>query len=125
MYFPYTIYGQRHSDIINYVSVMVKKLSGVIVRPTTVYIFLYINLVLMDTNSTLFRGNTSIGNQSNGPVPLYLTYLQILILLIIVPSVVVPAVMVIRIILKNAVLKTRNNIFFVNLLIADVGISVF
>ena len=74
----------------------------------------------MDTNSTLFNESISIGNQFNGAVPLYLTYLLILILLILAPLVIVPAVMVIRIILKNTALKTRNNIFLVNLLIADV-----
>ena len=77
----------------------------------------------MDANNTLFRGNTSIGSQSDGPVPLYLTYLKMFMLSILVPSVTIPAVMVIRIILKNAVLKTRNNIFLVNLLIADVCIA--
>ena len=79
----------------------------------------------MDTNSTLFRGNTSIGNQSNGPVPVYLTYLQIFMLSILAPSVTVPGLMVIRIILKNTVLKTRNNIFLVNLLVADVCTVLF
>ena len=44
---------------------------------------------------------------------------------VLVPSVTIPAVMVIRIILKNAALKTKNNIFLVNLLIADVCIALF
>ena len=86
---------------------------------------LVITSVPMDANSTLFRGNTSIEKQADGPVPLYLTYLQMFMLSILVPSVTIPAVMVIRIILKNAALKTKNNIFLVNLLVADVCIALF
>ena len=79
----------------------------------------------MDTNSTLFNESISTENDSNGPVPLYLTYLQIFMQPILTPLVTIPAVMVIRIILKNAMLKTRNNIFLVNLLIADVCFALF
>ena len=79
----------------------------------------------MDTNSTLFNESTCTGNDSNGPVPLYLTYFQLFIQSTLTPLVIIPAVMVIRIILKNAVLKTRNNIFLINLLIADVCTVLF
>ena len=44
---------------------------------------------------------------------------------ILTPLVTIPAVMVIRIILKNAALKTKNNIFLVNLLIADICTVLF
>jgi len=75
----------------------------------------------MDTNSSLFNESTSTRNGSNdaAAIPLYLTYLQLLILSIGGPSMVIPAVMVILIIVKNVALRTVNNIFLVNILIAD------
>jgi len=75
----------------------------------------------MDTNSSLFNKSTSTSDDSNETaIPLYLTYLLLLILSIGSPSVIIPAVMVIAIIVKNAALRTVNNIFLVNILIADI-----
>jgi len=75
----------------------------------------------MDTNNSLFNKSTSTRDDFNeATVPLYLTYLRLLILLIVTPS-----VMAIEIIIKNAALRTVNNIFPVNILIADVCIVLY
>jgi len=80
----------------------------------------------MDTNSSLFDGSASTNdNSSAAAIPLYLTYLQLVMLLIGTPSVMIPSVMVIVIIVKNRALRTINNIFLVNLLIADVCLVLY
>jgi len=80
----------------------------------------------MDTNNSLFNKSASTSDDSNDTlIPLYLTYLQLLILLIGGPSVIIPAVMVIAIIVKNAAVRTVNNIFLVNILIADACFVLF
>ena len=55
----------------------------------------------------------------------YFTYLQMLILLMMAVTMTIPAVMVIMVILKNSPLRTRSNVFLVNLLVADVCAVLF
>jgi len=87
---------------------------------------LVVRCVMMDTNNSLFNKSISTRDDSNeATISLYLTYLRLLILLIETPSVIIPAVMVIVIIVKNAALRTVNNIFLVNILIADVCVVLY
>lgn len=78
----------------------------------------------MDSNTTL--PDDGLGDPSNGTVPLYLTYLKLLGLTLGVPLVTIPALMVITIIVKirNQInINNINNIFFANLLVADIGFA--
>ena len=77
---------------------------------------------LMNTNDTWFSGSNSTSDYSDEATPLFITYLQAFMLLLVAPLVAVPVVMIIRVIAKNGVLQTRNNIFLVNLLVADLCI---
>ena len=74
----------------------------------------------MDSNTTLLD---VLSDHSNQTIPLYLTYIKLFGLTVGVPLVTIPALIVIAIIVKNRQQRNTNNIFFVNLLIADIGFS--
>ena len=76
----------------------------------------------MDTNDIWFNGSNSTRSYSDGVTPLFITYMQAIMLLVVAPLVAVPVVMIIRVIVKNEALQTKNNIFLVNLLVADLCI---
>ena len=81
----------------------------------------------MALNTTIFIGSGSadnVVNQTSATVPEYLSYALLCIVLISIPVVVVPALWAIAIIVKNKKLQTNNNIFLINLLLADVGFAV-
>ena len=81
----------------------------------------------MALNTTIFIGSGSannVVNQTSATVPEYLSYALLCIVLISIPVVVVPALWAIAIIVKNKKLQTNNNIFLINLLLADVGLAV-
>ena len=81
----------------------------------------------MALNTTIFSGSGSaddVANQTAATVPEYLSYTVLCITLISIPVVIVPALWAIVIIVKNKKLQTNNNIFLINLLIADVGLAV-
>ena len=81
----------------------------------------------MALNITIFSGSGSaddVDNQTAATVPEYLSYTVLCIALMSIPVVIVPALRAIVIIVKNKKLQTNNNIFLINLLIADVGLAV-
>ena len=81
----------------------------------------------MVLNTTIFSGSGSaddVVNQTAATVPEYLSYTMLCIVLMSIPVVIVPALWAIVIIVKNKKLQTNNNIFLINLLIADVGLAV-
>ena len=81
----------------------------------------------MVLNATIFSGSGSddnVANQSATAVPEYLSYTFLCIMLMSIPVVIVPALWAIVIIVKNKKMQTNNNIFLINLLIADVGVAV-
>ena len=81
----------------------------------------------MALNTTIFSGSGSVDdvvNQTATTVPEYLSYTMLYIVLMSIPVVIVPALWAIVIIVKNKKLQTNNNIFLINLLIADVGFAV-
>ena len=81
----------------------------------------------MALNTTIFSGSGSpdnVVNQTAAMVPEYLSYATLCIVLMSIPVVIVPALWAIVIIVKNKKLQTNNNIFLINLLIADVGLAV-
>ena len=53
-------------------------------------------------------------------VPLFATYLKILLLLVTIPAIIIPAVVIIHIIRKTEELHTKYCLFLVNLLISDI-----
>ena len=82
---------------------------------------------LMALNTTIFSGSGSadnVVNQTAATVPEYLSYTMLCIVLMSTPVVIVPALWAIVIIVKNKKLQTNNNIFLINLLIADVDLAV-
>ena len=81
----------------------------------------------MAMNTTIFSGSGSADNVANQiavTVPEYLSYTLVCIVLMSIPVVIVPALWAIVIIVKNKKLQTNNNIFLINLLLADVGLAV-
>ena len=81
----------------------------------------------MASNTTIFSGSESpdnVANQTAAMVPEYLSYTLLCIVLMSIPVVIVLALWAIVIIVKNKKLQTNNNIFLINLLIADVGLAV-
>ena len=84
----------------------------------------------MALNTAIFSGSGSPDNVVNqtaataAAVPEYLSYAMLCIVLMSIPVVIVPALWAIVIIVKNKKLQTNNNIFLINLLIADVGLGV-
>ena len=79
----------------------------------------------MDSNATVLEDGLS--NHSNQTIPLYLTYLKLFGLTLGVPLVTIPAMIMIAIMVKSRKhrdVNNRNNIFFANLLIADIGFAV-
>ena len=79
---------------------------------------------LMELNTTIFSGSEStdnVVNQTVAEVPEYLSYVLLCLMSMSIPVVIVPAVWAILIIVKNKKLQTNNNIFLINLLLADVG----
>ena len=81
----------------------------------------------MALNTTIFSGSGSaddVVNQTAATVPEYLSYTMLCIVLMSIPVVIVPALWAIVIIVKNKKLQTNNNIFLINLLIADMGLAV-
>ena len=81
----------------------------------------------MALNTTIFSGSGSpdnVANQTAATVPEYLSYTVLCFALMGIPVVIVPALWAIVIIVKNKKLQTNNNIFLINLLLADVGITV-
>ena len=79
---------------------------------------------LMELNTTIFSGSEStdnVVNQTVAEVPEYLSYALLCLMSMSIPAVIVPAVWAIVIIVKNKKLQTNNNIFLVNLLLADLG----
>ena len=81
----------------------------------------------MALNTTIFSGSGSadnVVNQTAATVPEYLSYTMLCIMLMSIPVVIVPALWAIVIIVKNKKLQTNNNIFLINLLIADVHLAV-
>ena len=82
---------------------------------------------LVALNTTIFSGSGSpdnVVNQTAAMVPEYLSYATLRIVLMSIPVVIVPALWAIVIVIKNKKLHTNNNIFLINLLIADVGLAV-
>ena len=81
----------------------------------------------MVLNTTIFSGSGSADNvvdQTAATVPEYLSYTMLCIVLMSIPVVIVPALWAIVIIVKNKKLQINNNIFLINLLLADVGVAV-
>ena len=81
----------------------------------------------MALNTTIFSVSGSaddVVNQTAATVPEYLSYTMLCIVLMSIPLVIVPALWAIVIIVKNKKLQTNNNIFLINLLLADVGLAV-
>ena len=85
----------------------------------------------MALNTAIFSGLGSPDNVVNqtaaaaaAAVPEYLSYAMLCIVLMSIPVVIVPALWAIVIIVKNKKLQTNNNIFLINLLIADVGLAI-
>ena len=81
----------------------------------------------MTLNTTIFSGLGSaddVVNQTATTVPEHLSYAFLCIVLMSIPVVIVPALCAIVIIVKNKKLQTNNNIFLINLLLADVGLAV-
>ena len=81
----------------------------------------------MALNTTIFSGSGSpdnVVNQTAATVPEYLSYTMLCIVLMSIPVVIVPALRAIVIIVKDKKLQTNNNIFLINLLLADVGYAV-
>ena len=79
----------------------------------------------MDSNATLLE--KSLSNHSNQTIPLYLSYLKLFGLTLGVPLVKISAMIMIAIMVtsrKQRNANNRNNIFFANLLIADIGFAV-
>ena len=71
---------------------------------------------------------TVSGQSSNGStddifsnVPLFATYLRILLLMIVIPAIVIPALLIIHVIWKNERLHTKYYFLVVNLLINDIA----
>ena len=78
-------------------------------------------------NMTIFSGLGSAYNvvdQITTTVPEYLSYTILFAVAISIPVVMVPALLAILIIVKNKELQTNNNIFLINLLLADMGFVV-
>ncbi|XP_065885865.1 olfactory receptor 8U3-like [Dysidea avara] len=71
---------------------------------------------------------TVSGQLSNGStddifsnVPLFVTYLRVLLLMIVIPAIVIPALLIIHVIWKNERLHTKYYFLVVNLLINDIA----
>ena len=71
---------------------------------------------------------TGSGQSSNGStdnifsdIPLFATYLKLLLLVIVIPAIVIPASLIIHVIWKNESLHTKYYFFVVNLLINDIA----
>ena len=54
-------------------------------------------------------------------MPLFATYLRILLLMIVIPAIVIPALLIIHVIWKNEGLHTKYYFLVVNLLINDIA----
>ena len=81
----------------------------------------------MELNTTIFSGSGSpddVVNHIAATIPEYLSYVMLCIALMSIPVVIVPALWAIVIIVKNKKLQTNNNIFLINLLLADVSFAV-
>ena len=101
---------------------------------TTVLVFLRSSSILtatgfwlMELNTTIFSGSgyvDDVVNQTAATIPEYLSYIYLCSTLMGIPVVIVPALRAIAIIVKNKKLQANNNIFLINLLIADVGLAV-
>ena len=74
----------------------------------------YINTTDQSLNGTYGSNDTSFD------IPLFATYLNIILLLLAIPAVIVPAVLVIRIILQTEELHTIYYLFVINLLATDI-----
>ena len=82
---------------------------------------------LMALNMTIFIGSgfaDNVINQTAVVVPEYVSYALLCVMSTSIPMVIVPALWAIVIIVKNKQLQTNNNIFLINLLLADVGFVV-
>ena len=82
---------------------------------------------LMELNTAIFSGSgfpDDVANQTAAAVPEYLSYALVCIVFMGVPVAIVPALWAIIIIVENKKLQTNNNIFLINLLIADMGLVV-
>ena len=71
---------------------------------------------------------TGSGQSSNGStdnifsdIPLFATYLKLLLLVIVIPAIVIPASLIIHVIWKNESLHTKYYFFVVNLLVNDIA----
>ena len=81
----------------------------------------------MALNVTIFSGSgsaDSVVEQAVSEVPEYVSYAMLFIVSMSIPVAIIPALSAIAIIIKNKKLQTNNNIFLINLLLTDVGITV-
>ena len=74
------------------------------------------------TNSTaIFQSLNGSVEDAVFDIPLFATYLKMLILLVVMPTIIIPALLLIHVIWKNEQLHTKYYLFVANLLITDIA----